>query len=80
MIILPYRSNIHAYTCITFFVAVRKRTVPYDISWNGHLEQNSGKMSSRMPTRLRSSSRYSKADILEEEDDYYDDEEYMDNR
>lgn len=49
--------------------------MPYDISWNGHLEQNDGRMSSRMPSRMRSGSRYSKADIPEEED-YYDDEGY----
>ncbi|XP_062591845.1 glutamic acid-rich protein-like [Saccostrea cucullata] len=58
-----------------YFDPVRKRAVPYDISWNGHLEQNDGRMSSRMPSRMRSGSRYSKADIPEEED-YYDDEGY----
>lgn len=69
-----------------FSFIVRKRAVPYDISWNGHLDQNGGRMSSRMPNRMRSSSRYSKTDIPEEDDDYYDEDdddedyEYADNR
>lgn len=69
-----------------FSLVVRKRAVPYDISWNGHLDQNGGRMSSRMPNRMRSSSRYSKTDIPEEDDDYYDEDdddedyEYADNR
>uniref|UniRef100_A0A8W8K4K1 Uncharacterized protein n=2 Tax=Magallana gigas TaxID=29159 RepID=A0A8W8K4K1_MAGGI len=69
-----------------YFDPVRKRAVPYDISWNGHLDQNGGRMSSRMPNRMRSSSRYSKTDIPEEDDDYYDEDdddedyEYADNR
>lgn len=39
-----------------------------------------------MPNRMRSSSRYSKTDIPEEDDDYYDEDdgdedyEYADNR
>lgn len=69
-----------------FSFIVRKRAVPYDISWNGHLDQNGGRMSSRMPNRMRSSSRYSKTDIPEEDDDYYDEDDddedygYADNR
>lgn len=78
--------RILAWTCHFFSFIVRKRAVPYDISWNGHLDQNGGRMSSRMPNRMRSSSRYSKTDIPEEDDDYYDEDdddkdyEYADNR